>query len=441
MSADPAPAEGAPARSLRPYSAALVSLGVGLALGGVEHLAFVIAVPAVLLLSSLGVAQRPDLAPLARDLRPALLAVLVGSLRWEQSLLLEDELRYVDPIQIGGWALAHLPQGEAAVGGLLLAAALGLSRLDGAAAWRSLALLLPAAVVALGAEALSETAAGLLHGAHHNRAEGLFLLLGPAPAALLGIALAADALRRGHRGPALGALGLGACLALSSAVPAPRLHLMLAGVALPGPDAPVGPQGPTAQGAALELGAMREVDVVEVMKAHRRTPADLPAGPLEAEAGVCRQTTKGWARMPRAAEVLSAPAGADAAALLQAMAPLRAWSVDRVALLGRAEAPTTALSWASGAGPLWSRPTARLLLDRAPQGAALLHLGPKGLDPAVESLSGAPGPCALHVEAGASVQQLWSAGRALTEGPTAPCTGLSLSSRALQDADLCPPEG
>jgi hypothetical protein len=145
--------------------------------------------------------------------------------------------------------------------------------------------------------------------------------------------------------------------------------------------------------------------------------------------------------MPRAAEVLSAPAGADAAALLQAMAPLRAWSVDRVALLGRAEAPTTALSWASGAGPLWSRPTARLLLDRAPQGAALLHLGPKGLDPAVESLIGAPGPCALHVEAGATVQQLWSAGRALTEGPTAPCTGLSLSSRALQDADLCPPEG
>lgn len=438
MSAAPPPAPEARRLALQPWSAALISLGVGLGISGGGQLTFVIAVPAVILLSSLGFGGRPALARTAAAARPALLALLVGSLRWEQSLLLYDERSYVDPVRIGAWALDHVAQGEATVGGLFLAAALGLARLDGRASAVGIGQLAVAAALALGAERLVAAATALLAGAHHLPAELLFLALGPLPAAALGLGLAAAALRRGERRAAGSALAVGLCLTLSAALPAPRLHLMLAGVPELPEGLPRGPLGPAAQGTPIDL---RQNNVNDILLAHRRTKVRGPLPPIEAEAGACRAGDARWARLPRAAELLAAPAAGDAAALLADMAPLRAWSVDRVALLGQADRAPTLLSALSGAGPLWSRPAARLLLDRPPQGARLLRLDAAGLQPPAAGLAGPASPCALHVVPGATVQQLWSAARALTEGPEAPCSGLSLSARPLLDADLCPPEG
>lgn len=428
----PAPADPAPPRalSLQPLGAALIALGVALPTAPAGGMSWVVALPALLLLPALLDGPTPARAALALGAPPALIGALVGSLRWENTLVIADAAPYTDPAQIGGWALEVLPQGERGVGGLLLGGALGLLRLRGRpAAWAAAPLALCGGL-ALAAETWRDLAADAFAQNDPLLGDLALLLIGPAlPAALAVALLALGAARRAPLtlGAALGC----AALALGGLLPAPRLAVALAAVApADRADLPVGDRGPALAGAPIPYD---HADIDGVLRANRRA--------FDREAGwACRRFDRRWHLGARAAELIAAPATLPVGALRPAIGRLRAWSVDRVALQGRAAQPTSALDRLTGAAPLWSRPTARLLLDAPPAGAAWLRLGPGGLE-------GAPPPraddsprldCVIDVQDDVTVQQLYTAARGLTEGPAAPCRALAWAPAGAGPDALCP---
>ncbi|MBL8617470.1 MAG: hypothetical protein JNM72_17815 [Deltaproteobacteria bacterium] len=428
----PDPVEAAPPRalSLQPLSAALIALGVALPTAPAGGMSWVAALPALLLLPSLLDGPSPRRAALALGAPPALIGALVGSLRWENTLVIADAAPYTDPAQIGGWALEVLPQGERGVGGLLLGGALGLLRLRGRPAAGAAAPLALCGGLALAAELWRDLAAEAFTQNDPLLGDLALLLVGPAlPAALALGLLGAGALRRA---PLLLGAALGcAALAFGGLLPAPRLSVALAAVApADRADLPVGARGPALAGAPIPYD---HTDMDAVLRANRRA-FDPNA------AWSCRRFDRRWHLGARAAELIAAPADLPVGALRPAVDRLRAWSVDRLALQGRVAQPPSALDRLTGAAPLWSRPTARLLLDAPPEGAAWIRLGPAGVvgAPPTRTDDSPRLDCVIDVQDDVTVQQLYTVARELTEGPAAPCRALAWAPTGASPEALCP---
>lgn len=337
-------------------------------------------------------------------LAAALLIPAVGVRVWLDLLALDD-VTYRRPDTITYGILQLGARGGLPVASLVLGVAVGLVGLTGRRGAAPTGMLLGAAAGAAGAEAALRASYALL--AHGEPERAAWFLVGAGPpvwtvgATVLGWLIGLVIGGYGHRlvvfGGGLFAVALGTLMA-------PPVLPLVAKVSFPTTDVPVPVTtlGRTAEGQAIAPAAE---DASAALKARggylQRDELDWPCP---------RGSTANWAERVRALAPVALPADADITAFEDATVLLRRWSMQTLALVGRAEVDFPLADGLLG----W--PTALFLLDRPPAGLRWVRIARDGshfYGPAPSQ--GANIICGLWIDRDVDIQTLYDQARALTE--------------------------
>lgn len=352
---------------------------------------------------------------LARSLDTAMAFLILApaiAARQQATLLAEWQLTLYPPHQMLEGLLAYCAQATADTAPLLAAGTVGYLVLGGRSASPGLGVLLAAAAASAGCTgalfAAREAAASGEYAQVATLVRGVpwtgFLVL---PGAMLGVAFQGGR-SRWSVGRALWFVLAGAAGVYAGNTP---LAQLLDTVVVPSTDVlvPEGAVGPTTTLAAVP-GEPAAIDRTFRERGHYHQ--SVPVWP-------CVDSDRGWAHTLRRGASLALPASAKVGQLDAAADRFVVWSTHRLALVGRAEpAPEGPVA------PLLAWPTAALLLDRPPQDATALRVGPEGIHLIGRATPAGRG-CALVPDDDATVDEIWQAVRALL-APAGPCEGIAL---------------
>lgn len=409
----------------RAVAAALVTLGVVALSAPGSGAAGTFAWGLPLLVGSAGwiwgrLAQTATMAGALDTAMAVLLLVPAVAARQQTDAMARFDQAYIPANRLMDWLFLQAAQATEGTAPLLISGAAGYWVLGGRAAAPGIGVLLSAAAAAAGATSVAlaareAAASGDVIAAAEMLVGLSFMGLLIVPGALLGVAMQGRAATWSR--PRVMLLAL-AGLAAGYTVTTPIVH-MAATFPVPATAlaVPVGAPGTTTLLPALEGTPAAIGDQLEA-RGHYHAKSVL---------WTCHPAARRWSVRLRATAALALPADASLGDLDQAAAIFREWSTTRMALIGRAETPPR--------GPisdLLSWPAVPLLLDRPPDGAYAVAVGPEGprfLGPRPPSGT----PCVVVPDPDARVGDLWAAGRAMLQ-PEGPCDGLGLLPAQYRDA-------